>query len=93
MNNELQMFIDELGDPQSSLKWSSSHHHSFLSANSDFATLSKLKNVILSLRKDWGAHVPQGAGQDYEKRLQLAEAELDGLLKRRLNLTVKEQNG
>lgn len=64
MNNELQMFIDELGDPQSSLRWSSSHH-SFLSANSDFATLSKLKNVILSLRKDWGAHVPQEAGLDY----------------------------
>jgi hypothetical protein len=53
--------------------------------------------VILSLRRDWGADSSRGirteGDADYEKRLQLAEAEVDGLLKRRINYSVKDSNG
>lgn len=59
--------------------------------------LSKLKNVILSLRKDWGADRSRGirteGDADYEKRLQLAECEVEGLLKRRIHYSVKDSNG
>jgi hypothetical protein len=30
---------------------------------------------------------------DYEKRLQLVESEIDGLLKRKINYSVKDSNG
>ena len=67
-----------MGHTQTQLKWSYHPHNLLLSGSSDFAALSKLKNVILSLRKDWGADRSRGIRRegeaDYEKRLQLAES-------------------
>jgi hypothetical protein len=78
MLDSFQEFYDELGYNQASLKWTNNPHQLLISGSSDFSSLRKLKNVILSLRKDWGADTSRGirveGGIDYEKRLQLAES-------------------
>ena len=64
-----------------------------ISGESDFSSLAKLRNVILALRKEWGP-VSEGGIQlqhtDLGKRLQLAESEIDGLLRRQINCSGQE---
>jgi hypothetical protein len=40
---------------ESALRWSSSVHNITVSGKQDLSALNRLKNVILSLRKDWSS--------------------------------------
>lgn len=94
--DSFRQFYDELGFSETQLKWSPNPHNMLITGTSDFSSLNKLKNVILSLRKDWGAEVTGGiqlSNKNYQQRLLLAESEIEGLLKRKINYSFKDAHG
>lgn len=65
---------------------------------SDFALLRGFKNALLALRADFAGDqrnviVDVNQREDFNRRLLLLEHEIEGLLKRRINFSLKDSEG
>jgi hypothetical protein len=89
--------FDLAGDSKARLSWVGSDNTVVLSGASDYAQLSALKNAILLLRQDFLAgptiNLQGEKRDDLDRRFLLFEHELDGLLRRRIEFSVKDANG
>ncbi len=77
-----------------SLEWA--EQDIILTGESDLSKLRNLRNVVLALRDEFGSKsikLPEGVKDDFGKRLLLVEGEIEGLMKRKINYTIKDQNG
>jgi hypothetical protein len=85
------------GESKAKLSWVGPDNTIVLSGASDYAQLNALKNAILLLRQDFlnGPTINlQGERRDdLDRRFLLFEHELDGLLRRRIEFSVKDANG
>jgi hypothetical protein len=80
----------------SPLKWSAQQHSNVtITGKQDVPALSKLKNIILSLRREGAMHgsIQVEGREDFEKRLQLAEREIDGILRKKIDCSVTDSQG
>jgi hypothetical protein len=79
------------------LAWST-ESNVVIHGSSDYAQLNGLKNAILALRQDFfsagnGLQLQGEKRDDLDRRLLLVEHEIDGLLRRRIEYSVKDANG
>jgi len=91
---------DVLADNLATLSWSNEEGDNIIIRGpSDFALLKGLKNALLGLRAEFvgdstGRLVVEGdKREDFNRRLLLLEHEIDGLLKRRINFSLKDEDG
>jgi hypothetical protein len=91
---------DVIADNLATLNWSNDEGDNvIIRGPSDFALLKGFKNALLALRGDFagdsnGRLVVEGdKREDFNRRLLLLEHEIDGLLKRRINFSLKDQEG
>jgi hypothetical protein len=83
------------------LQWSSiggEQGDRVIHGESDFVTLKNLKNILLGLQTEFGesgARVTFSGDQkdSFNKRLLLLENEIEGLLKRKINYTTRDELG
>ena len=95
-SEDFRQLYTDLGLGESELRWSRRTHNMLISGESDFSSLAKLRNVILSLRREWSPEAEGGIqfqSSDLGRRLQLAESEIDGLLRRQITCSVKDSTG
>ena len=100
-DNELEgEFYDNLGEQKALLQWSilSENENIAISGASDYNILSKHQNILLALRGEYlnntGSVVISGDNKDsLNQRLILLENEIDGLMKRKINYSVKDAQG
>lgn len=87
------------GDLKSSLEWSSSQTPTsyVVSGSSDYSQLSGLKNILLHLKQELfqgDQHIIVGnKSDDLARRFQLLEQHVDGLLRRKINFSLKDTQG
>ena len=92
-------YYDVIADNLATLTWSNVEGDNVvIRGPSDFALLNNFKNALLSLRADFtgeGGRVFVNADQkeEFNRRLLLLEHEIEGLLKRRINFSLKDQDG
>jgi hypothetical protein len=89
---------DVIADNLATLNWSNDEGDNvIIRGPSDFALLKSFKNALLALRGEFvgdstGRLVVEGdKREDFNRRLLLLEHEIDGLLKRRINFSLKDQ--
>ena len=80
------------------LSWTRNDSSIVVSGSSDYGQLSGLKNAVLLLVQEFFGSGSQVAIQgekrdDLQRRLLLVEHEIDGLLRRRIEFSVKDANG
>jgi len=89
--------FDLAGEAKAKLSWVGPDNTVVLSGASDYAQLNALKNAILLLRQDFfngpTIHLQGERRDDLDRRFLLFEHELDGLLRRRIEFSVKDANG
>ena len=101
INNDLEgEFYDAVGQSQALLTWSvlPENQNILIEGSSDYNILSKLQNILLALRGEFlsesGKVVITGNSRDnLDQRMILLESEIEGLMKRRINYTVKNTQG
>jgi hypothetical protein len=69
-----------------------------LSGISDISNLRNLKNILLSLQSEWlqdgNKFILTGnQKEEYNKRLHLLESEIDGLMRRKVNVSTGDSTG
>ena len=90
---------DVVGDNLAVLTWSNGEGDVIFRGPSDFTVLRGFKNSLLALRNDFGLDgqgriIIEGESVDaYKQRLLLLESEIEGLLKRRINFSIKDEKG
>ena len=95
---------DVVADYGASLRWSElpEGEQIVINSSSDASTLNRFKNILLALREEFGAGSIEGPGHivitgerrdDFNRRLILLESEIEGLMKRRINYSIKDQEG
>ena len=87
--------LDLVAEGSARLSWGESTDRIVISGSSDVTLLSSIRGALLRLKEDLfssqEAFVFGGDKRElFERRLLLIEHEIDGLLKRRINYTVKE---
>jgi len=93
---------DVVGEYGASLRWSElpEGEQIVINSSSDAATLNRFKNILLALRDEFSSGAIEGPGHivitgerrdDFNRRLILLENEIEGLLKRRINYSLKDQ--
>ena len=90
--------FDIEGEGAARLKWVGPTTDVVVSGSSDYAQLNALKNALLLLKQDFFAspshiHIQGEKRDDLDRRLILLEHEIDGLLRRRIEFSVKDANG
>jgi uncharacterized protein YndB with AHSA1/START domain len=92
-------YYDIVADNLASLTWSTGEGEDVLIRGaSDFALLRGFKNALLALRADFAGDqrnviVDVNQREDFNRRLLLLEHEIEGLLKRRINFSLKDSEG
>jgi len=89
---------DVIADNLATLTWSNEEGENvIIHGPSDFALLRGFKNALLALRNDFTSEshllVDADRKEEFSRRLLLLEHEIDGLLKRRINYSLKDQEG
>ena len=89
---------DILGDRAATLQWSSQEGDKvILSGGSDFSQLNGFKGALLALRNDFFGQgseritIQGEKREELDRRMLLLEHEIDGLLKRRINFSVRDK--
>jgi hypothetical protein len=87
--------LDLSADRAAFLAWSEPEQNIIIQGSSDFALLSTLRGAILKLKDEYfsGSESIVIAGdkrETFDRRFLLLEHEIDGLLRRRINFSVKE---
>lgn len=81
------------------LQWASELNNGFvISGLSDYSRISQLRNAILELRSNYfsansGLSVQGPQRDDLDRRFLLIEHEIDAILKRRIELSSKDETG
>ena len=91
---------DILGDRAATLQWSSqSEERVIISGGSDFSQLTGFKGALLALRNDFFGQgsdritIQGEKREELDRRMLLLEHEIDGLLKRRIDFSVRDKQG
>jgi hypothetical protein len=89
--------VDHEGSSHGSLGWSTSQPSYVVSGSSDYTQISGLRNVLLQLKQDLfhqGQPIIVGdRADDLARRFQLLEQHVEGLLRRKITFSLKDQHG
>jgi len=92
--------FDILGEQNATLAWGSGNTEGVvLSGGSDFSMLNGFKGALLALKSDFFGQggekitITGNKREELDRRLLLLEHEIDGVLKRRINFSVRDEQG
>lgn len=85
--------FDSEGDSLGSLAWSPIQAGFVQSGASDHAQLSALKNALFQLRQELFPKGQANTRDDLLRRFELLEQNVDGLLRRKITFSLKDQKG